>query len=86
MLGRPPRRLGAAPGPDCLSHRSYVRYALVEGLAEEERIGVNPFKFGMMASTDTHNGLAGGVEELSWPGHLGIADGDLERGCPTSRA
>jgi hypothetical protein len=66
-------------GPDCLSHRSYARYALIEGLAEEARIGVNPFKFGLMASTDTHNGMAGGVEERSWPGHLGIADGATER-------
>jgi hypothetical protein len=65
-------------GPDCLSHRSYVRYALVEGLAEEARIGVNPFKLGLMASTDTHNGMAGGVEERSFPGHLGNADGVLE--------
>jgi hypothetical protein len=64
-------------GPDCVSPRSYVRYALTEGLREEERLGVNPFKFGLMASTDTHNGLAGGVEERSWPGHLGIADADL---------
>jgi hypothetical protein len=68
-------RLGAA----CLSHRSYVRYALTEGLAEERRIGANPFKFGLIGSTDTHNGLAGGVEERSWPGHLGIADGDVSR-------
>ncbi|MDJ0849833.1 MAG: DUF3604 domain-containing protein [Myxococcota bacterium] len=70
-------------GPDCLSRRSYVRYALVEGLAEEARIGVNPFKFGIIASTDTHNGLAGGVEERTWPGHLGIADGPLERRLST---
>lgn len=62
-------------GPSCLSRRSYLRYALAEGLAEEARIGVNPFKFGLMASTDTHNALAGGVEEKTWPGHLGIADG-----------
>ncbi len=66
-------------GPDCLSYRSYVRYALVEGLAEQERIGVNPFKLGIVASTDTHNGLAGGVDERSWPGHLGVADADPER-------
>jgi len=62
-------------GPSCLARRSYVRYALADGLAEEERIGVNPFKFGLMASTDTHNAMAGGVEEKTWPGHLGIADG-----------
>ncbi|MEM9177647.1 MAG: DUF3604 domain-containing protein [Myxococcota bacterium] len=65
-------------GPNCLSRRSYVRYALVDGLAEEARLGVNPFKFGLMASTDTHNAMAGGVEERSWPGHLGIADGSKE--------
>lgn len=65
-------------GPNCLTHRSYVRYALTEGLKEEERIGVNPFKFGLMASTDTHNGLAGGVEERSFPGHLGIADDEIK--------
>jgi hypothetical protein len=66
-------------GPSCLSRRSYVRYALADGLAEEARIGVNPFKFGLMASTDTHNALAGGVEEKTWPGHLGIADGTPEK-------
>ncbi len=65
-------------GPTCISHRSYVRYALTEGLAEERRIGANPFKFGLIGSTDTHNGLAGGVAERDWPGHLGIADGNLE--------
>jgi hypothetical protein len=61
-------------GPDCLSPMSYARYALVQGLAEEARIGVNPFKFGLMASTDTHNGLAGGVRERDFPGHLGLGD------------
>ena len=61
-------------GPDCVSPLSYARYALIEGLKEEKRIGVNPFKFGLSASTDTHNGLAGGVEERSFPGHLGKAD------------
>ena len=61
-------------GPSCISPRSYVRHALVEGLKEERRLGVNPFKFGIMASTDTHNGMAGGVEERTYPGHLGIGD------------
>ncbi len=61
-------------GPSCLDRKSYVRYALVEGLKEEQRIGENPFKFGLSASTDTHNGLAGGVQEASFPGHLGNGD------------
>ncbi|MFP6639610.1 MAG: DUF3604 domain-containing protein, partial [Myxococcota bacterium] len=55
----------------CMNHRNYVRYVLTEGLAEEKRLGVNPFKLGLLASTDSHNGLAGGVAERDWPGHLG---------------
>ncbi|MFT5694814.1 MAG: hypothetical protein ACI9QQ_000789 [Myxococcota bacterium] len=66
--------LALHPGPNCVSKLSYVRYALTEGLKEEARIGENPFKFGLTAATDTHNALAGGVEERSYPGHLGKAD------------
>jgi hypothetical protein len=66
-------------GPNCLDRRSYVRYALVEGLREQQRIGVNPFKFGLMASTDTHNALAGGVQEADFPGHLGNGDSTAEQ-------
>ncbi len=61
-------------GPNCLSKLSYTRYALVEGLKEEKRLGVNPFKFGLSASTDTHNALAGGVQEQNFAGHLGLGD------------
>ena len=61
-------------GPDCLSPLSYVRYALIEGLRQERELGVNPFKFGLMASTDTHNALAGGVGERDYQGHLGYGD------------
>ena len=60
----------------CMNHRDYVRYVLTEGLSEEERLGVNPFKMGLSASTDTHNGLAGGVVERSWQGHVGALDAD----------
>ncbi len=66
-------------GPSCRSPRSYVRYALVEGLKEEERIGVNPFKFGLIGSTDTHNGMAGGVQEREFPGHLGSSDAEAAK-------
>ncbi|MFK8020218.1 MAG: DUF3604 domain-containing protein [Pseudomonadales bacterium] len=66
-------------GPNCLSRNSYVRYALIEGLKEQERIGVNPFKFGLSASTDTHNGTGGAVSEQSYQGHLGWGDGTAAR-------
>ena len=61
-------------GPNCISARSYVRYALADGQQEQKRIGVNPFKFGISASTDTHNGTAGGVQEANFSGHLGNGD------------
>ncbi len=49
----------------------YARTALGEGLRLGERLGVNPFAFGMIASTDTHLGTPGAVEEEGHPGHGG---------------
>lgn len=66
-------------GPNCLSRNSYVRYALIEGMKEQDRIGINPFQFGIMASTDTHNGTGGAVAEQQFEGHLGWGDGTPER-------
>jgi hypothetical protein len=38
--------------------REYARQALARGLAIEEEIGANPFKFGMIGSTDSPTSLA----------------------------
>ena len=38
--------------------KEYAREALKSGLAYEEKLGINPFKFGMIGSTDTHTSLA----------------------------
>ncbi len=43
--------------PDMLP-REYAREALKRGLAYEAKLGVNPFKFGVVGSTDTHTALA----------------------------
>jgi len=40
----------------------YARSALKNGLKLEKKLGVNPYKFGMVGSTDAHTGLAA-VEE-----------------------
>lgn len=50
---------------------AFVRDALKQGLAEEARLGVNPFKMGMIGSTDTHLGAAGAVDEDKFAGHGG---------------
>jgi hypothetical protein len=54
---------GALGNQGCISRRDFARYALVEGLMEAERIGVNPFPIGFIAATDGHDGTPGAVEE-----------------------
>ena len=56
---------------------SYVRQALEVGLAVEARVGVNPFKFGVVGSSDTHNG-AGPYEEQFYFGKIGREDATPE--------
>lgn len=54
---------GALIGKGCVDRNDFARYALIAGLAEEERLGVNPFQFGFGASTDEHDGTMGNVGE-----------------------
>jgi len=63
----------------CESSRDFVRGALLEGVREQRRSAANPFRLGIVAATDTHNGLAGGVDERSFPGHGGSGDATPER-------
>lgn len=55
----------------CLSRFSYARYALSEGLAEQQKLGVNPFKMGIVAATDNHNGTADADRERNYLGSSG---------------
>jgi len=48
---------------------SFAREVLGAGLEEQQRLGVNPFKLGLIASTDTHLGTPGLVDEDSFVGH-----------------
>ena len=49
----------------------YAREALKRGLAIEERIGTNPYKFGMIGSTDSHTSLATAQEDNFFGKHTG---------------
>jgi hypothetical protein len=51
--------------PDMLP-REYARQALMRGLSYEAELGTNPFKFGMIGSTDSHTSLATTREENSF--------------------
>ncbi len=63
----------------CLSRWSYARYGLIEGLNQQRRLGVNPFKFGLLAATDTHIGTAGGDLERSYRGGMGMESTAAQR-------
>lgn len=65
---------GALKGEGCQSRLDFVRYALIEGLREGARIGVNPYKLGFVGGTDTHNASPGAVAEWSYPGADGTED------------
>ena len=44
----------------------YVRSGLRTGLALERKTGVNPYRFGVIGSTDSHTGLASAEEPNFW--------------------
>jgi hypothetical protein len=43
--------------------KEYARSALLEGLRQESELGVNPYKFGLVGSTDNHTALPTSREE-----------------------
>ncbi|UCC82124.1 MAG: DUF3604 domain-containing protein [Gemmatimonadota bacterium] len=49
----------------------YARSGLQIGLQLERQLGVNPYKFGMVGSTDSHTGLATSEEENFFGKHSG---------------
>jgi hypothetical protein len=72
---RPPR--GVPP----LDRRTMVREALKQGLLTEQTLGVNPLKYGIVASTDTHLGTPGLTREDQPAGHGGAGRG-ASQGLP----
>ncbi len=48
---------------------SYVRTALKDGLVLEGQLNANPFKFGLIGSTDSHTGLANAEENNFYGKH-----------------
>jgi hypothetical protein len=57
---------GFQPKTDEMLPYEYARSALQVGLQQQQKVGVNPFKFGMIGSTDAHTGLASTREENYW--------------------
>ena len=68
---------GAQAGKGCQSRTDYVRYALLEGLREGDRIGMNPYEFGFIGSTDNHMATSGQVAEYDVPYKFGTDEAGL---------
>ena len=51
------------PKTEDMLEYEYTRSALKNGLAFEGELGLNPYKFGLIGSTDSHTGLATAEEE-----------------------
>lgn len=62
-----------------MSYGSTVRNGLKLGLQMEQGLGFNPFKLGIVASTDNHNGVAGDTQEDTYHGHEGILENTPEQ-------
>ncbi|MFK5922650.1 MAG: DUF3604 domain-containing protein [Verrucomicrobiota bacterium] len=58
--------------------KNFVREGLKIGLGFEQKLGVNPFKYGFIGGTDNHNGLMSAVAEDSFIGAHGPEDGSVE--------
>ena len=59
------------PKTDDMLAGEYAREALKNGLVLEARLGTNPYKFGMVGSTDSHTGLATAQEDNFFGKHTG---------------
>ncbi len=57
---------GVKPKTEQMLPHEYARTALQLGLQQEAKLGVNPFKFGMIGSTDAHTSLAATRDENYW--------------------
>lgn len=72
------------PQPYVASRGDYVRPALITGIKFDKEQGINPFKLGIIGSSDVHTGLAS-TEEDNFSGKLaveGTPEGNNQMGTP----
>lgn len=65
--------LGAATTTPEMWPREYAREALKRGLVYEEKLGANPFKFGMIGSSDSHTSIPA-TDENNFFGKVSLAE------------
>ncbi len=71
----------STPKQDGQIQYEYLRQAFKHGLGERARLGVNPFKMGVIGSTDAHTSLATAAENDFW-GKLSVLEPGPHRLAP----
>ncbi len=71
------KRVGSRPPTYSLPSGSYVRDAYLRGLTLDFTTQGNPYKFGLIGSSDTHTG-AGSYDESNYWMKVGLLDGTAE--------
>jgi hypothetical protein len=61
----------SVPKENSMLQYEYARSALQIGLQLESKLGINPYKVGMIGSTDTHTGMVTADEDNFWGKHAG---------------
>ncbi len=64
--------LGPVPKEDWMLQHEYAREAFKNGLKLEDQLGTNPYKFGVVGSTDSHTALATAQEDNFFGKHSGV--------------
>jgi len=77
------RRKLLAGEPTPANAADYARSALLRGLAFQQKLGANPYKFGMIGSTDSHTSLSS-VQENDYTGKI-VTDAKLSEHLPGER-
>lgn len=68
-----PLRIAIANQQPSRPQGSYVREAWLNGLALSRKLGTNPYQFGVIGSSDSHN-AAGSFDEADYWSKLGVTD------------
>lgn len=74
---------GIALKNDAMLPQEYARSALKLGLQQQEALGVNPFKFGMIGSTDAHTSKSA-IEENNFWGKFTVYEPSAKRAEKTA--
>jgi hypothetical protein len=76
--------LGDSPLTRAMMPTNFLREGLKRGIEQQGRLGANPFKFGIVGSTDVHNGLTA-IDEDNYFGKHPIHEPSPERWAHESK-